>query len=54
MCSIMGYIGSRIPEEKFKLGFDMTVSRGPDMSRIEKLNNGIFGISPSCNNGAYR
>ena len=33
MCSVMGYIGSRIPKEEFKLGFDMTVSRGPDMSR---------------------
>lgn len=44
MCSIMGYIGSRIPEEEFKLGFDMTVSRGPDMSRIEKLNNGFLGF----------
>ncbi len=40
----MGYIGSRIPEEEFKLGFDMTVSRGPDMSRIEKLNNGFLGF----------
>lgn len=40
----MGYIGSRIPEEKFKLGFDMTVSRGPDMSRLEKLNNGFLGF----------
>ena len=44
MCSIMGYIGSRIPEEEFKLGFDMTVSRGPDMSRLEKLNNGFLGV----------
>ena len=25
MCSVMGYIGSRIPKEEFKLGFDMTV-----------------------------
>ena len=40
----MGYIGSRIPEEEFRLGFDMTVSRGPDMSRIEKLNNGFLGF----------
>lgn len=45
MCSIMGYIGSRIPEEEFKLGFDMTVSRGPDMSRIEKLNNGFWDFT---------
>ena len=38
----MGYIGSRIPKEEFKLGFDTTVSRGPDMSKIEKLNNNGF------------
>ena len=38
----MGYIGSRIPKEEFKLGFDMTVSRGPDMSKIEELNNNGF------------
>lgn len=40
----MGYIGSRIPEEEFKLGFDMTVSRGSDMSMLEKLNNGFLGF----------
>ena len=44
MCSIMGYIGSRLSDEDFKLGFERTVSRGPDMSRIEKLNNGLLGF----------
>lgn len=44
MCSIMGYIGSRLTEDDFKLGFERTVSRGPDMSRIVKLNNGLLGF----------
>ena len=44
MCSIMGYIGSRISKEDFKLGFEKTVSRGPDMSKIIKLNNGYIGF----------
>lgn len=44
MCSIMGYIGSRISEEDFKLGFEKTVSRGPDMSKLIKLNNGYIGF----------
>ena len=44
MCSIMGYIGSRLSEEEFKLGFERTVSRGPDMSKIVKLNNGLLGF----------
>jgi len=34
MCSVMGYIGSGLPLEKFKEGFEKTVSRGPDLSRI--------------------
>ena len=67
MCSVMGYIGSRIPKEEFKLGFDMTVSRGPDMSKIEELNNNGFlgfhrlaimgvseeGMQPFCLDGSY-
>lgn len=44
MCSIMGYIGSRISEEDFKLGFEKTVSRGPDMSKLVKLNDGYIGF----------
>lgn len=44
MCSIMGYIGSRLSDDDFKLGFERTVSRGPDMSRIIKLNNGLLGF----------
>ena len=44
MCSIMGYIGNRISDEDFKLGFERTVSRGPDMSKVVKLNNGLLGF----------
>ena len=44
MCSIMGYIGSRISDDDFKLGFEKTVSRGPDMSKIVKLNNGLLAF----------
>ena len=44
MCSIMGYIGSTLTEEEFKPGFERTVSRGPDMSRLIKLKNGLLGF----------
>ena len=41
----MGYIGSQIPEEEFKLGFDMTVSRGPDMSRLRSLTTAFWDFT---------
>lgn len=44
MCSIMGYIGSGLSDEEFKSGFERTLSRGPDMSKIVKLNNGLLGF----------
>ena len=44
MCSIMGYTGCKITEEDFKKGFDMTISRGPDMSRILKLEKGCLAF----------
>ena len=34
MCSIMGYCGAGADFDKFRQGFDRTVSRGPDDSRI--------------------
>ena len=43
MCSIMGYIG-KISKEKFKKGFDETISRGPDMSKIIDINGGYLGF----------
>lgn len=44
MCSIMGYMGSTLTEEKFKEHFDKTFSRGPDMQRIIKLPGVIMGF----------
>jgi asparagine synthase (glutamine-hydrolysing) len=44
MCSIMGYIGSKLSDEDFKIGFEKTVSRGPDMSKTVKLDNGFLGF----------
>ncbi len=34
MCSIMGIEGYDVDVDTFKQGFDATVSRGPDMSKI--------------------
>ena len=44
MCSIMGFTGSSITPEEFKIGFEKTVSRGPDMSAVAELNNGMLGF----------
>lgn len=38
----MGYTGSGLSLEKFKEGFEKTVSRGPDMSRVCPLPFGGF------------
>ena len=44
MCSIMAYCGSCADPDKFKKGFDRTVSRGPDKSRIVNTGNGLLGF----------
>lgn len=44
MCSIMGYLGTKISEEKFKEHFDRTISRGPDMQKIVHFEGGILGF----------
>lgn len=44
MCSIMGYCGSKITEKEFKTGFDKTISRGPDSSRIIYTGKGFLGF----------
>ena len=44
MCSIMVCCGTGVLEEEFKKGFDKTISRGPDMSRIIKIKNGMIGF----------
>ena len=43
MCSIMGYIGT-MPQEKFEQGFKQTISRGPDMSKIIKIDDCTLGF----------
>ncbi|MBO4920311.1 MAG: asparagine synthase B [Lachnospiraceae bacterium] len=44
MCSIMTYCDESADLEKFKEGFEKTVSRGPDDSRIINTKNGIMGF----------
>ena len=44
MCSIMGYCGGSADLEKFQKGFEETVSRGPDDSRIVDTGNGLLGF----------
>ncbi len=44
MCSIMGYLSEDFDYELFEDGFEKTVSRGPDDSRIVKLENGVIGF----------
>lgn len=44
MCSIMGYCGSNAALDKFRKGFDRTLSRGPDDSRIVDTGNGLLGF----------
>lgn len=44
MCSIMGYCGSGMSFEEFKRGFDATISRGPDDSRIVDTGKGVLGF----------
>ena len=44
MCSIMGYCGSGAVFDDFKKGFDRTVSRGPDDSRVIDTGKGLLGF----------
>jgi len=44
MCSIMGYSGKRISAHEFKKGFEKTISRGPDESRILYPDHGIMAF----------
>ena len=44
MCSIMGYCGAGADFDKFREGFDRTVSRGPDDSRIIDTGKGLLGF----------
>ncbi|MBQ3906886.1 MAG: asparagine synthase B [Lachnospiraceae bacterium] len=44
MCSIMGYCGKGVSLQRFREGFQETISRGPDDSRIVDTGNGILGF----------
>ena len=44
MCSIMGYCGTTFDIKAFKAGFDRTISRGPDDSRIIDTGKGLLGF----------
>ena len=44
MCSIIGYTGSAISPEELRAGFDRTVSRGPDMSRVIRAGRCTLGF----------
>ncbi|MCD7823150.1 MAG: asparagine synthase B [Oscillospiraceae bacterium] len=44
MCSIMGYCKSGVSFSEFKKGFDITISRGPDDSRIIDTGYGLLGF----------
>lgn len=44
MCSIMGYCGSGVALRLFKQGFEKTISRGPDDSKIIDTGKGLLGF----------
>lgn len=44
MCSIMGYCGGGAALDLFKKGFEKTISRGPDSSKIIDTGKGFLGF----------
>lgn len=44
MCSIMGYCGTSATTEAFQEGFQKTLSRGPDDSRVIDTGKGLLGF----------
>ena len=44
MCSIMGYCSKEAVRELFMKGFQQTISRGPDDSRVIDTGNGLLGF----------
>lgn len=44
MCSIMGWCSDTANIEEFKTGFDKTISRGPDDSKIVDTGHGLLGF----------
>ncbi len=48
MCSIMAYCSDDYDLQKFKKGFERTISRGPDDCRIVDTGNGLLGVFAVC------
>ena len=44
MCSIIGYCGRPIDQDAFRKGFERTISRGPDDSRLIDVQQGFLGF----------
>ena len=44
MCSIIGYCGKPVDPEAFQEGFQRTLSRGPDDSRLIDVGQGFLGF----------
>ena len=44
MCSIFGLTSARVPRELMETCFNRTLSRGPDMSRLEDIPGGVLGF----------
>ena len=44
MCSIMGYCSPEVDLQTFQAGFDRTISRGPDDTRIIDTGKGLLGF----------
>ena len=44
MCSIMGYCSSSAVLSNFMEGFQKTISRGPDDTKVVDTGNGILGF----------
>ena len=44
MCAIIGFDSPTLTEQEIRPYFDRTISRGPDMSRMEKAGRGMLGF----------
>ena len=44
MCSIIGYLGSSISAQDLRAGFDKTISRGPDDTRMLHIGAAMLGF----------
>ena len=56
MCSIIGYLGSSISAQDLRAGFDKTISRGPDDTRMLHIGAATFtrdGSALVCNGEIY-